>query len=147
MSPYCSGSFLPETIYFVPVQVQIILHELSLNYFTTSKIFFYMTTLNLARFLIEDAPQFKEDEQDIQVMSAIEAWKHSDFLYRNYVLNGLIDTLYNVYYTKSSTKELWESLDRKYKTEDAGAKKFIVGRLLDFKMVDSKTVINKVQEL
>ena len=29
----------PETIYFIPVQGQIILHKLSLNYFTTSNIF------------------------------------------------------------------------------------------------------------
>ncbi|KZV24914.1 hypothetical protein F511_21612 [Dorcoceras hygrometricum] len=44
-------------------------------------------------------------------------------------------------------KELWESLDRKYKTEDAGAKKFLVGRFLDLKMLDSKPVISQVQEL
>ena len=90
---------------------------------------------------------FRENEHDIQVISVIEAWKHSDFLCRNYVLNGLTNTLYNVYYTKSSTKELWESLIRKYKTEEARAKKFIVGRFLDFKMVDSKTVVSQVQEL
>ena len=31
------------------------------------KIFFYLTTLNLARFLTEDAPKPKEGETDIQV--------------------------------------------------------------------------------
>ena len=66
--------------------------------------------------------------------------KHSNFLYRNYVLNGFTETLYNVYYTKSPAKELWESLDQKYKFKDARAKKFIVGRFLDFKMVHSKIV-------
>ena len=44
------------------------------------KMIFYLTTLNLARFLTEDASQLKEHEHDIQVISAIEAWKHSDFL-------------------------------------------------------------------
>nr|CAN76029.1 hypothetical protein VITISV_016069 [Vitis vinifera] len=73
--------------------------------------------------------------------TAIDAWKHSDFLCRNYVMNGLADSLYNVYSDKKTAKELWESLDRKYKTEDAGAKKFVVGRFLDYKMVDSKTVL------
>ncbi|KAL6326053.1 hypothetical protein AAG906_000928 [Vitis piasezkii] len=68
------------------------------------KMLFYLTTLNLARFLTEDAPKLKEDEHDIQVISAIDAWKHSDFLCRNYVMNGLVDSLYN----------------------DAGAKKFVV---------------------
>ncbi|KAK3025524.1 hypothetical protein RJ639_042059 [Escallonia herrerae] len=45
-----------------------------------------------------------------------------------------------------NAKALWESLERKYKTEDAGSKKFVVGKFLDFKMVDSKTVISQVQE-
>ena len=105
---------------------------------------FYLTTLNLARFLKEEAPVPNENEQDrevaLQMATAIDAWKHSDFLRRNYFLNGLHDTLYNVYSAKTTAKELWESLDRKYKTKDAGSKKFIVGRILDYKMVDSKTV-------
>ena len=42
---------------------------------------------------------------------------------------------------RRSQQGLWDSLDRKYKTEDARAKKFVIGRFLDFKMVDSKNVI------
>ena len=38
-------------------------------------------------------------------------------------------------------------MEKKYKTKDAGTKKFIVGKLLDYKMVDSKTVLSQVQEL
>ncbi|GJU43447.1 hypothetical protein Tco_1200713 [Tanacetum coccineum] len=100
------------------------------------KMFFYLTTLGLARFLKETVPQV-----------AVEAWKHSDFLCHNYVLNGLIDPLYNVYCKTTTAKELWESLERKYKTEDAGTKKFVVARFLDYKMVDSKNVISQVQDL
>ncbi|KAL5582887.1 hypothetical protein UlMin_015329 [Ulmus minor] len=111
------------------------------------KMLFYLTTLNLARFLTENAHVLKEDEQDIQSISAVDAWKQSDFLCRNYVLNSLIDSLYNVYSDKKMAKELWESLDRKYKSEDAGSKKFVVGRFLDYKMVDSKSVIGQVQEI
>ncbi|XP_073049063.1 uncharacterized protein [Primulina eburnea] len=111
------------------------------------KMLFYLTMLNLARFLTEDAPKLNEGEGDVESVSAVEAWNHSDFLCRNYVLNGLADSLYNVFCEKKTAKELWESIDRKYKTEDAGAKKFLVGRFLDFKMVDSKPVISQVQEL
>ena len=70
------------------------------------KMLFYLTTLNLARFLTEDAPKLKEDEHDIQVISVVDAWKHSDFLCRNYVMNGLADSLYNVYSDKKTAKEL-----------------------------------------
>ncbi|CAL2238496.1 unnamed protein product [Prunus armeniaca] len=47
----------------------------------------------------------------------------------------------------TTAKELWESLEKKYKTEDAGSKKFVVGKFLDFKMVDSKPVVNQVEDL
>lgn len=51
-------------------------------------------------------------------------------------------------YCKTKTaKELWESLERKYKTEDAGTKKFVVARFLDYKMDDSKKVMSQVQDL
>jgi len=61
-------------------------------------------------------------------------------------LNGLDDSLYNVYSPITTTKKLWASLDKKYKTEYAGTKKFVVGRFLEYKMVDNKTVISQMQE-
>ncbi|GKF35339.1 hypothetical protein Tco_0108539, partial [Tanacetum coccineum] len=92
--------------------------------------FFYLTTLNLAWFLNEIAPQVKPLKEgqpsNAQAVQAVEAWKHSDFLCHNYVLNGLVDSLYNVYYKTMTAKELWESLECKYNTEDVGTKKFMV---------------------
>ena len=38
-------------------------------------------------------------------------------------------------------------VSRPKKTEDDGSKKFVVDRFLDFKMDDSITVINQVQEI
>nr|GFA60472.1 Pol polyprotein [Tanacetum cinerariifolium] len=115
------------------------------------KMFFYLTTLNLARFLKETAPQVEPPKEgqpsNAQAVQAMEAWKHSDFLCHNYVLNGLVDDLYNVYCKITTAKELWESLERKYKIEDVGTKKFAVARFLDYKMVKSKNVITQVQDL
>ena len=76
--------------------------------------FFYLTTLNLARLLTEEAPKIAEGTTgDVQTVSLVEAWKHSDILCRNYVLNGLVDSLYNVYCVTKTAKELWDSLDKK----------------------------------
>ena len=105
---------------------------------------FYLNMLNLAKVLDEDTPTVEKDETNKQKLIVFEAWKHIDFLCRNYVLNGLDDTLYNMYATKKIAKELWQFLNRKYKIEDAGSKKFVVGQFLDYKMVDSKTVIYQV---
>ncbi|GKE44968.1 hypothetical protein Tco_1472252, partial [Tanacetum coccineum] len=57
-----------------------------------------------------------------KAVQAVEAWKHSDFLCHNYVLNGPEDFLYNVYCMTTTAKELSESLERKYKKEDVGIK-------------------------
>ncbi|XP_073153010.1 uncharacterized protein [Henckelia pumila] len=100
------------------------------------KILFYLTTLNLSRFLKEDPPVVVEGDFDTQRRTAVDACNHSDFLCRNYILNGLDDTLYSVYSSVKTAKELWDSLKKKYKTEHADIKKFVVGKFLDFKMVD-----------
>ncbi|PHT82366.1 hypothetical protein T459_15381 [Capsicum annuum] len=65
---------------------------------------------------------------------------------RNYILSGLQDDLYNIYSGTKTSKELWGALERKYKAEDAGIKKFFVARFLDFKMIDSMSVVSQVQE-
>lgn len=60
-----------------------------------------------------------------------------------------MDSLYNVYCIAYKTaKQLWEVLDKKYKLEkDADTKKFVKGKFLDFKMVNTKLVVNQMEEL
>ncbi|XP_042472523.1 uncharacterized protein LOC122055215 [Zingiber officinale] len=111
------------------------------------KMFFYLTTLSLARILTEEIPKVVKGVDEVNTLLLLDKWNESEFLCRNYILNNLADSLYLVYCEIKTAKELWESLDKKYKSEDAGAKKFIVGRFLDYKMSDSKSVISQVQEL
>ncbi|PHU11163.1 hypothetical protein BC332_18093 [Capsicum chinense] len=108
------------------------------------KMFFYLTTLCLQRFTSENVPEVPEGTSDKDRFVIAETWKHSDFLCRNYILSGLQDDLYNVYSGTKTSKELWRALERKYKTEDAGIKKFLVARFLDFKMIDNKSVVSQV---
>ncbi|GKC14816.1 zinc finger, CCHC-type containing protein, partial [Tanacetum coccineum] len=46
-----------------------------------------------------------------------------------------------------STKELWDSLESKYMTEDASSKKFLVSNFNNYKMVDSRPVMEQFNEL
>ncbi|KAK6149322.1 hypothetical protein DH2020_016847 [Rehmannia glutinosa] len=111
------------------------------------KMMFYVTTLGLSRFVKEETPAVGDEESENERRIVVDTWHNSDFLCRNYILNGLDDILYNVYSSFKTSKELWDSLDKKYKIEDVGAKKFVVGKLLDYKMVDTKTVISQIQEI
>ena len=48
---------------------------------------------------------------------------------------------------RSTAREIWESLENKYKTEVACSKRFVVGKFLNFRIVDSKPILKQVEEL
>ncbi|PHT99419.1 hypothetical protein BC332_31614 [Capsicum chinense] len=75
------------------------------------KIFFYLTTLCLQRFTIKEASEVYEGTSEKECFMIVEAWKHSDFLFRNYILSGLQDDLYNMYSGTKTAKELWGALE------------------------------------
>ena len=111
---------------------------------------FYLTTLGLQRYLEEEEPvpapgQTKETHKDAFLV--VDAWKHADFLCKNYVLNCLNKTLYKVYQPHKTAKSLWTALANKYKTQNVSLTKFIIDKFMDYKMVDSKSVTAQVQEL
>ena len=62
-------------------------------------------------------------------------------------MSALEDDLYNSHSAITSSKELWDALEKKYKTEDACLKKFVVAKFLDYKMVDTKPFGSKAHEL
>ncbi|KAK5845849.1 hypothetical protein PVK06_002083 [Gossypium arboreum] len=97
------------------------------------KMLFYLTMLNSTKFLKDDPPTVKEGEVDeVTAFTTVESWKHLDFLCQNYILNGLLDALDEVYSVKKTTKELWTLLDHKYKAKDARTKKFSIAKFLNF---------------
>ncbi|XP_022156727.1 uncharacterized protein LOC111023572 [Momordica charantia] len=112
------------------------------------KMIFYLTTLNLAHILEKVCPTTPLEAIAPETEAAKQAWLHSDFLYHNYILNCLDGTLNNVYCNAFDTsRQLWDELDKKYKLEDTGTKKFLVGKFLDYKMVNTKLVVNQLEEL
>nr|XP_016453948.1 PREDICTED: uncharacterized protein LOC107778248 [Nicotiana tabacum] len=83
---------------------------------------------------MEDVPMLFDETPETERFLVIEAWQHSHFLCKNYILSGLEDALYNVYSGVETSKELWIALEKKYKTEDARLKKFVATKFLDYKM-------------
>lgn len=60
------------------------------------KMFFYLTTLSLQKFINENVPVMSDETPADERFLVTEAWTHSDFLCKNYILSGLRDDLYNV---------------------------------------------------
>ncbi|XP_070665248.1 uncharacterized protein [Malus domestica] len=91
------------------------------------KMLFFLTTMNLTHVVKEEALKSNENPMTKETVMAVEAWIHSEFCCRNYILNSLDDNLYDIYSLCKTAKELWESLEKKYKIDDAGSKKFVIG--------------------
>ncbi|VFQ59822.1 unnamed protein product [Cuscuta campestris] len=94
----------------------------------------------------QDPPSLMKANDPLLAM-VNQAWYHNNYLAINIILEGLGDMLYLVYAGAKLAKELWNSLNKKYQAEDAGTKKFIVGKMLDYKMVDSKSIVAQAEEL
>ena len=95
----------------------------------------------LERLTAEHAEKVKQAEKDILL------WKEEDYLCKNYILNCLADHLYDLHLIHKTAKDVWDALQNKYNTEEAGSKKFAVSRYLNYKMNDEKSVEEQSQEL
>ncbi|GKE82132.1 zinc finger, CCHC-type containing protein [Tanacetum coccineum] len=74
-------------------------------------------------------------------------WDNDDYVCRGLILNGMSDHLFDINQNVESFKELWASLEAKYMAEDASSKKFLVSNFTNYKMTDSRLVIEQYNEL
>ncbi|GKA35426.1 zinc finger, CCHC-type containing protein [Tanacetum coccineum] len=56
--------------------------------------------------------------------------RHDEYYAGDHILNGMSDSLFDVYTNVESAKELWDSLESKYMAEDSSSKKFLVDAIV-----------------
>nr|GEX78789.1 zinc finger, CCHC-type [Tanacetum cinerariifolium] len=98
----------------------------------------YVLTIPMSE-LLEDAT--------VEAIRIMAKWENDDYIYRGHILNGKSDSLFNVYTNVESAKELWDSLESKYMAKDSSSKKFLVSNFNNYKMVDSRPVMEQYNEL
>ncbi|GAU45981.1 hypothetical protein TSUD_401210 [Trifolium subterraneum] len=91
------------------------------------------------------AEQLKE--KALQIEKERQLWIDNDYVCKNYIINGLEDDLYDYYRTYETVSDVWEALSKKYDTEEAGPKKYVLSRYLNYQMVDERSVDVQSHEL
>ncbi|CAJ2672189.1 unnamed protein product [Trifolium pratense] len=91
------------------------------------------------------AEQLKEKALQLEIDRQL--WIDNDYVCKNYIINGLEDDLYDYYRTYNTASDVWEALSKKYDTEEAGVKKYVVSRYLKYQMVDERSVEVQSHEL
>nr|GEU54633.1 zinc finger, CCHC-type [Tanacetum cinerariifolium] len=91
------------------------------------KMHFLLTTLKVVYVLTTPMPELLEDAT-VEAIRIRAKWENDDYICIGHILNGMSDSLFDVYTNVESAKELWDSLESKYMAKDFSSKKF-----LDFK--------------
>uniref|UniRef100_A0A1S3EKZ7 Uncharacterized protein LOC105853099 n=2 Tax=Cicer arietinum TaxID=3827 RepID=A0A1S3EKZ7_CICAR len=110
------------------------------------KMKFLLTTLKVVYVLNTTRPLEKEVETLADTRER-QKWDNDDYICMGHILNGMSDSLFDIYQSSISAKELWEKLESRYMQEDATSKKFLVSQFINYKMVDSKSVMEQRHEI
>ncbi|XP_057518767.1 uncharacterized protein LOC130799628 [Amaranthus tricolor] len=110
------------------------------------KMLFLLTALKVAYVISAPRPSEKEDETPEDIC-ARSKWDNDDFICRGHILNGMSDTLFDVYQNAESAQEMWSLLETKYMAEDASRKKFLVSNFNNFKFDDNRPTMEQFHEI
>nr|GEU87020.1 zinc finger, CCHC-type [Tanacetum cinerariifolium] len=110
------------------------------------KMHFLLTKLKMVYVLTTPMLELLKDAT-VEAIRIRAKWENDDYICRGHILNGMSDSLFDVYTNVESAKELWDSLESKYMAEDSSSKKFLVSNFNNYKMVDSRPVMEQYNEL
>lgn len=65
---------------------------------------------------------------------------------RGHMLNHMTNVLFDLLVNIKSAKQIWDMLEKKYGADDAGKKKYVVGKWLQFRMVDDKPIMDQLHD-
>nr|GEW17380.1 zinc finger, CCHC-type [Tanacetum cinerariifolium] len=74
-------------------------------------------------------------------------WDNDDYVCRGLILNGMSDSLFDIYENVESFKELWDSLEANYMAENASSKKFLISNFTNYQMNVSRPVMKQYNKL
>ncbi|GJX42182.1 zinc finger, CCHC-type containing protein [Tanacetum coccineum] len=110
------------------------------------KMHFLLSSISVVYVLTTPIP----DDGDDAIMDQLRKrakWDNDDYVCRCLILNGMSDYLFDIYQNVESSKKLWDSLEAKYMAEDASSKNFLVSNFTNYKMTDSRPVLEQYNEL
>ncbi|GKB74016.1 hypothetical protein Tco_0935428 [Tanacetum coccineum] len=111
------------------------------------KMHFLLSSMSVVYVLTTPMPEDGGDNPTVEQVRKRAKWDNDDYVCRGLILNGMSDSLFDIYKNIETSKELWDTLEAKYMAEDASSKKFLVSNFTNYKMTDSRLVLEQYIEL
>nr|GEW68522.1 zinc finger, CCHC-type [Tanacetum cinerariifolium]GEX26782.1 zinc finger, CCHC-type [Tanacetum cinerariifolium] len=111
------------------------------------KMHFMLSSMSVVYVLTTPMPKDGGENPTVEQVRKKAKWDNDDYVCRGLILNGMFDSLFDIYQNVETSKELWDTLEAKYMAEDASSKKFLVRNFTNYKMTDSRQVLEQYNEL
>nr|GEW19099.1 zinc finger, CCHC-type [Tanacetum cinerariifolium] len=111
------------------------------------KMHFMLSSISVMYVLTTPMPEDGGENPNVEQVRKRAKWDNDDYVYRGLILNGMSDSLFDIYQNVDTFKELWDTLEAKYMAEDASSKKLLVSNFTNYKMTDSRRVLEHYNEL
>jgi hypothetical protein len=76
-----------------------------------------------------------------------EKFNADDNLYRGAIISVLVDNLVDTYLQRKMEKDIWEALEAQYGASNAGGELYVMEQLLDYRMVEDRSVVEQAHEV
>ncbi|GKE90184.1 hypothetical protein Tco_1567659 [Tanacetum coccineum] len=83
------------------------------------KMHFMLSSMSVVYVLTTLMPDDGGENPTIEQFRKRAKWDNDDNVYRGLILNGMSDSLFDVYQNVETSKELWDTLETKFMAEDA----------------------------
>lgn len=113
----------------------------------SQKLLIFCEQLEVDYVLFSEPPSSAKSAADTsKEEEAKKKYEKDNKMVRGHLLNNMNNALFDLLVNYKSAKEIWDLLEKKYGGDDAGKKKYVVGKWLHFRMVDDKPIMEQVHE-
>lgn len=107
---------------------------------------FLLEIARIAFVSTEPKPKENLDQYEPARSHFSQKWKNENKICRHAILNAMTRNLYNMYNKFGTMTKFWNNLVTKYIVENIRTKKYIVRTFLEFKMVETKSMISQLDD-
>nr|GEW18774.1 zinc finger, CCHC-type [Tanacetum cinerariifolium] len=107
------------------------------------KMHFMLSNMSVVYVLTTPMPEDGGENPAVEQIRKRAKWDNDNYVCRGLILNDMSDSLFDIYQNVETFKELYDTLEAKYMPEDAPRKKFLVSNFTNYKMTDSRPVLEQ----
>nr|GEV29428.1 zinc finger, CCHC-type [Tanacetum cinerariifolium] len=87
------------------------------------KMHFFLSSMSVVYVLTTPMPEDGGDNLTMEQVRKRAKWDNDDYVCRGLILNGMSNSLFDIYQNVETSKELWDTLEAKYMAEDASSER------------------------